>query len=147
MIFHPLNTSTYTLRQFVFHEYEKNHFVHKITDGFNNTIKIIYDYLSYGCDFYSKSYDVTFPYKVFQNDMLVVKSIDQPDGIGGRLTTNYAYKGATMHLQARGFLGFMEITSINPVINVKSTKKSRLNITMQFLSIIKPKKELVMIIY
>ena len=140
MIFHPLNTSTYTLRQFVFHEYEKNHFVHKITDGFNNTIKIIYDYLSYGCDFYSKSYDVTFPYKVFQNDMLVVKSIDQPDGIGGRLTTNYAYKGATMHLQARGFLGFMEITSINPVINVKSTKKSRLNITCAVLEHYKTEK-------
>ncbi|MGB9748079.1 MAG: RHS repeat domain-containing protein, partial [Bacteroidales bacterium] len=133
IVFHPLGASSYTIKQFVFHEYEKIHLVHKITDGLNNTVSVLYDFLTSGSDLYSKSYSLSFPYKVFQNEMLVVKSVNQPDGIGGSLTTNYTYKGATMHLQGRGFLGFMETTSANPVVNVKITRKSRLNTTYALL--------------
>ena len=45
--------------------------------------------------------------------MSAVQSVDYDNGIAGRVTENYKYSGAKVHLKGKGFLGFMSTTMTN----------------------------------
>ncbi|MBN9409216.1 MAG: VCBS repeat-containing protein [Burkholderiales bacterium] len=44
----------------------------------------------------------------------VVSSVDAPNGVGGVLTTEYAYGGQRAHINGRGYLGFRTLTRTTP---------------------------------
>jgi hypothetical protein len=51
----------------------------------------------------------------------VVSRVDASNGIGGTVSTSYAYAGAKAHLDGRGFLGFQQMTVTDLQINLVST--------------------------
>lgn len=51
-----------------------------------------------------------FPYRNIRTGIYVVDSLTENDGVGGQRVSKYHYKGAKIHLQGRGFLGFSEQT-------------------------------------
>ncbi|MBZ0125170.1 MAG: FG-GAP-like repeat-containing protein, partial [Rhodocyclaceae bacterium] len=48
----------------------------------------------------------TFPYRNARGPMQVVSTVTASDGTGGNYVQSYAYDGAWLHLQGRGFAGF-----------------------------------------
>ncbi len=61
---------------------------------------------------YTKDGDAVFPVLDIQAPLYVVSEVARDDGLGGQALTSYAYGGAKVDLEGRGFLGFrwMETT-------------------------------------
>jgi YD repeat-containing protein len=101
-----------------------------VTDGLGNTTEVKYKALTdKRLDGRSRtiyeSTDETMdtPYQQEMNtSMLVVDRVIVNDGIGGKLTTEYAYKGLTAVIGGRGIQGFEEVTVISPKGEVARTK-------------------------
>ncbi|MBE9467895.1 MAG: VCBS repeat-containing protein, partial [Bacteroidetes bacterium] len=100
-------------RIMTFYNNEQKHLVQSITNGFNQKIKFHYKLLTQGGNFYSKDEDANFPVVDIQPALNAVEYIEQPDGVGGTSKTYYKYKGAKVHKQGKGFLGFSQFTADN----------------------------------
>lgn len=66
---------------------------------------------------YKKAYGLQRPYMNYNGPMTVVKTLSQPNGIGGWNATNYSYEGAKIHSTGKGFLGFSKTASWNTIFN------------------------------
>jgi len=88
---------------------KKSDMLVQVTNGFGAETVLTYSTLSN--DVYSPaSVKPKFPYAPASRAMWVVKSVATTNGKGGYNTQNYRYKGATTHLEGRGFIGFEQIT-------------------------------------
>ncbi len=91
-----------------------------VTDGLGAMTKIAYTSLN-DPEVYEDHDDTldgqtdsqAFPYADLGSTLPVVKKFAVDDGIGGVIETMYRYKGAKVHRQGYGFVGFSEIQSWN----------------------------------
>jgi RHS repeat-associated protein len=75
-----------------------------ITDGFG--ISFAPSYAPISQSNYTKYSDAVFPDTDFQGPMYVVNQFSASDGTGGTYTNDFAYWGARLNMQGRGFEGF-----------------------------------------
>ena len=80
----------------------------KISDGYAFVTEFRYKSLAKGGSFYSKGSQTTYPMIKTQAPLYAVEKMTIPDGIGGVRNTYYAYEGAQLHKQGRGFLGMQK---------------------------------------
>jgi hypothetical protein len=59
---------------------------------------------------YTKGVSAVDPVVDLQGAMAAVARVDASNGIGGTVGTGYAYAGAKVHLDGRGFLGFQQMS-------------------------------------
>ncbi len=100
------------------HKDEQKHVVQSIINGYNQKTEFTYKPLTYGPYFYTKESGATFPMNDFMGSMNVVETMSEPNSLNSISTTSYSYSGAKMHLQGKGFIGFMSITSTNNTTGV-----------------------------
>jgi hypothetical protein len=74
---------------------------------------------------YTKDTTATDPITDVQAPMQVVSRIDVSNGIGGSLGTAYAYVGAKLHQDGRGFLGFRQMKTTDLQTNIVQTATFR----------------------
>jgi hypothetical protein len=91
-----------------------------ITTGTGATVKVSYKSLT-ASTVYTKGGGATDPVVELQAAMSVVSLVETSNGIGGWLSTSYAYAGARAHLDGRGFLGFRQMTVTDPTGIVHTT--------------------------
>jgi RHS repeat-associated protein len=112
--------------------------VTQITNGLNAQIDLDYNTLSeLGYkrsignweNIYTKGPDGTYPIQATQKPFPVVSIAKTDDGIGGKITSQYAYSGARVHLQGKGFLGFNGKTIINDDLSTKTEYTYSLDIS------------------
>ncbi|HAN77727.1 MAG TPA: hypothetical protein DCQ31_08115, partial [Bacteroidales bacterium] len=103
------------------HQNEQKHLVTSITDGLNRRTEIKYNTLSQGgSTFYTKQTGAVFPATDFQGALTAVENIKVQIKPGIFNTTTYAYAGAKIHRQGRGFLGFSKTEVVNSATGAKS---------------------------
>ena len=94
----------------------------KFANGLNAFSRISYTYLSKaGSSVYTKGAGATFPVFDYQGRLPVVSSLLTDNGLGSQNTINYAYQGAKIHRQGKGFLNYAKQT-ITDVANSTSTE-------------------------
>ena len=98
--------------------------VKSITDGMSNKTELVYQPLTYakttdGKDFYTSGTDAVYPVVDVIAPINCVLQINQPIGNGNIATTAYAYTGAKVQLNGKGFLGFKSQTASNGINNRK----------------------------
>ena len=86
-------------------------FMNSVSNELGATTTITYDRINRNGTLYTKGTGATYPTKDLDNGMYVVSKVRRSNGIGGTYDTNYAYTGAKMDLQGRGFLGFSKVTA------------------------------------
>ena len=101
--------------------FKQSNLLTSITNGIGAKTAIEYSTLV-DDEMYAKGNKAVFPNVDFQARFPIVKSFTVDDGIGGRNTMTYCYKGATMHVQGRGFRGFEEITMADVTTGIKETR-------------------------
>lgn len=74
---------------------------------------------------YTKDNTATDPIADVQMPMQVVSRVDVPNGIGGTLASSYAYVGAKVHQDGRGFLGFRQMKVTDLQTNILQTTTYR----------------------
>ncbi|MFZ4454997.1 MAG: FG-GAP-like repeat-containing protein [Bacteroidales bacterium] len=107
-------------------------FVRSFTDGYGDATTINYQPLnipatSGGGDFYTKSTGSVYPIVDVVMPSYCVKSIVQPNGVGGNSISEYAYSGAKVHLTGKGMLGFQSNTVSNSTSNRKSVSTTEMD--------------------
>ena len=60
---------------------------------------------------YTEGSGATFPLMRFNGPMFVVSELETENGVGGKYEYKYAYEGAKLHRQGKGFLGFSKVTT------------------------------------
>lgn len=88
-----------------------------VTTGLGSTTSITYKPLT-DASVYTKGSGAVFPVIDFEAPLNVVSRVDAADGIGGHYSSEYAYTGAKINLEGRGFLGFREQTITDLQTNV-----------------------------
>ena len=78
-----------------------------VTNGIGATASFTYKSLTDG-SVYTKDSDAVDPIADLQGPIQVVARLDHSNGIGGQISTAYAYVGAKVHQDGRGFLGFRQ---------------------------------------
>ena len=93
-----------------------------VTTGLGSTTSITYKPLT-DASVYTKASDAVFPQIDIQAPFYVVARVDADDGVGGDYSSQYAYAGAKIDVQGRGFLGFGEqtITDLQTSVEQKLT--------------------------
>ncbi|RDB07849.1 LamG-like jellyroll fold domain-containing protein [Runella aurantiaca] len=81
------------------------HLVTQITTGHGATYKFEYSPLT-DKNVYTRTDTATYPNADFIGSVYVVKQVSTDDGTGQRQKVAYRYKGGTLNLQGRGFLGY-----------------------------------------
>ncbi|MFN8290805.1 MAG: FG-GAP-like repeat-containing protein [Chitinophagaceae bacterium] len=113
----------------------KERLLQKVTDGHNNTTtfdyKLMTDKLVYPF-VYNRTVSLDDPanqnpFNYVQLPMYLVAGVTVPDGLGGTQTTGFFYENAIVHRQAKGFLGFKKVTSVNSVMGMTSITESEIN--------------------
>jgi hypothetical protein len=74
---------------------------------------------------YTKDNSATDPIADVQMPMRVVSRVDSSNGIGGTLAIGYAYVGAKVHQDGRGFLGFRQMKVTDLQTNILQTTTYR----------------------
>ncbi|MBN2274786.1 MAG: VCBS repeat-containing protein [Bacteroidales bacterium] len=106
-----------------FHSGETSNLVNKITDGYNQSITINYKSLADPyTNFYTKETGAIFPLNDIMVPLYTVSSYLSPNGVGSTNTVTLSYKGAKIHRQGKGFLGFTEIAAIDLITYIKTTQ-------------------------
>jgi RHS repeat-associated protein len=77
----------------------------RFTDGFG--MQQAPTYVSIARSHHTRSQDATFPEADFQAPLYVVNQFAATDGTGGTYQNKFHYYGARIHLQGRGFEGFL----------------------------------------
>ncbi len=62
---------------------------------------------------YTKYTDASYPVMDYIAPVSLVYNLTTDDGIGGLISHDYTYKGAKVHLQGKGFMGFSKIIDKN----------------------------------
>ena len=97
-----------------------NLLVKNIVNGLNQKSSFTYHPITDSNYYQKSSSHVTFPVSHFQQPLHVVSSWVQQLG-NLTDTLSYHYKGAKIHKQGKGFLGFEEVTTTNKLQNKKAT--------------------------
>ncbi|WP_168204067.1 tandem-95 repeat protein, partial [Aliikangiella coralliicola] len=102
-------------------DYNQVDVIQSVTNGLNATHQWRYRPLSTGeklpsgWPIYKTAHEQNGDgYFHFSSSLYVVNQLIEPDGIGGNLATNYAYRGAMFNHQGRGFQGFRTIITDTP---------------------------------
>jgi hypothetical protein len=95
-----------------------------VTSGVGATVTFTYRPLT-DSTVYTKDNTATDPVVDVQMPMQVVSRIDASNGIGGTLATGYAYVGAKLHEDGRGFLGFRQLKVTDLQTNIVQTTTYR----------------------
>jgi RHS repeat-associated protein len=81
----------------------------KVANGLGSLTKLVYTKLSQASsNIYQPGTGAIYPVIDFHGPLLVVSSVRVDNGIGSKNTYNYYYEGPKMHLQGKGFLGFVK---------------------------------------
>lgn len=91
-----------------------------VSNGLNNNVSFNYKPLTESYNFYTKLLTSVYPLVDIQVPLYVVSSVVQPDGKGNTTTTEFKYKGARVHKQGKGFLGFYQMTASNDILGQKT---------------------------
>jgi RHS repeat-associated protein len=91
-------------------------------DGYGVTYSPSYVPLSASGGIYTEGTSAVFPNQDYLGPMYVVSSFTSSDGIGGTYPTAYAYAGAIVNVQGRGFQGFTTISSTDSRTGLKDTR-------------------------
>ena len=81
----------------------------KVGNGLGVLTKVNYIKLSQASStVYQRGTGAVYPVSDFQGPLSVVTSVQHDNGKGSLNTQNYYYEGVKIHLQGKGFLGFMK---------------------------------------
>lgn len=81
-----------------------------VTTGIGATVAVNYKPLT-DSSVYTKDNNAIDPTLDLRGPMQVVSRVDVSNGIGGIVSSTYAYAGAKANLDGRGFLGFRQVTA------------------------------------
>jgi hypothetical protein len=95
--------------------------VTSITNGLGIQSRFTYQPLTDN-SVYNKEEDADFPVIDFIAPWYVVSSISSDNGVADSVYLEYDYHGAKIHLQGKGFLGFMETTVTNELLNTSQIR-------------------------
>ena len=95
-----------------------------ITTGLGATVAIAYKPLT-NSTVYTKDSNAVDPTADLQAPLYVVSRLDAPNGIGGNYSSSYAYAGAKVDQNGRGFLGFRQVTVTDLQTNIVQTTNYR----------------------
>ena len=84
-----------------------------VSNGIGATTTITYDRLNKNGSFYTKGSGAAYPTKDADGPFYVVSRIDTSNGIGGTVSSTYAYAGLKQDLHGLGSLGFSSIAATN----------------------------------
>ncbi len=102
-----------------FHRDELRDYPSYIMDGFNMRTYFSFSTLAKGTN-YERGTGASYPIVIDWNGpMRITSSIKNSDGNTSYITTNYYYKGAKIHTQGKGFIGFGDFSSINEATHIK----------------------------
>lgn len=88
------------------------HLLESVTNNLGAKTEFTYSSLTDNT-IYTKGSSAVFPEQDVQDSRKVVSHIEQSDGIGGVLETEYTYEALIQDLEGRGSLGFAKITAKN----------------------------------
>jgi hypothetical protein len=100
--------------------------INSITTGIGANVAIAYKPLTDGT-VYTKDSNAIDPFADLQAPMVVVSRVDASNGIGGTVSSSYAYAGAKSDQNGRGFLGFRQMTVTDLQTNIIQTTNYRLD--------------------
>jgi hypothetical protein len=105
-----------------------------ITSGVGASVTFTYKPLT-DSTVYTKDNTATDPVIDVQMPMQVVSRIDASNGIGGTLATGYAYVGAKLQQDGRGFLGFRQVKVTDLQTNIVQTATFRQDYPYLYLAL------------
>lgn len=109
--------TTGTLNHDYIHMFDVNNdynLVKKFINGFGLETTVTYKPLTDN-SIYERGSMMSYPINIIQPALQVVSNINKDNAIGSVFETNYTYKGARIHKQGKGFLGFKKtIVTSNP---------------------------------
>lgn len=91
------------------------------TNGVGATINVTYQSIANGPPLYTKGTTAVDPQVDVQAPMQVVSQVNRSNGIGGTVSTTYAYAAARMDNSGRGFQGFRQVTATDLLTNIVET--------------------------
>jgi hypothetical protein len=95
-----------------------------VTTGLGATVTITYKSMT-DSTVYTKDNTATDPTLDVQAPMQLVARVDKSNGIGGTVSMSYAYSGAKVDNNGRGFLGFRQVSSTDLQTNIVQTTTFR----------------------
>ncbi len=98
-----------------------------VSNGIGQTTTVTYDRINKNGAFYTKATGATYPTQDVDGALYVVSRVDAANGIGGSLTTNYAYGGAKRDVNGRGFLGFSTVIASDVPTGIVTTTTYRMD--------------------
>ena len=102
----------------------------KVANGLGLLTTLTYTKLSQATSsVYQRGVGASYPVTDFQGPLSVVSSVQVDNGIGSMNTQNYYYKGAKIHLQGKGFLGFAKTSATDGATGIVSEYVSDYNTT------------------
>ncbi|MDR0231527.1 MAG: FG-GAP-like repeat-containing protein [Dysgonamonadaceae bacterium] len=108
---------------------KQNLFVNKIINGLNQTISFDYNPITDDICYGTNTASYTFPLCKFRQPLYVVSSMTRKLGNISSDTESFYYRGARIHKQGKGFLGFEEVCITNFCKNRKTTTQYGYNST------------------
>jgi len=96
---------------YYFQKNSKKWLLHEVSDGLARYTEINYKSLAQGNGGFYTDIPIltaTYPYRTIQPAFNAVQTTKTENSIGSLVTSNYQYKGAVLHMQGKGFLGFKE---------------------------------------
>jgi hypothetical protein len=91
------------------------------TNGVGATVNVTYQSITNGPPLYTKGNSAVDPQVDVQAPMQVVSQVNRSNGIGGTVSTTYAYAAARMDNDGRGFEGFRQVTATDLQTNIVET--------------------------
>lgn len=91
----------------------------KVVNGMNAAIDFDYTYARTSDETIAEA-EFTYPAGKVKLPIEVVSMQQVPDGLGGTVSTLYAFKHSIVNRTGRGFVGFKETIQANPVMNASS---------------------------
>ena len=106
------------------HVTDKPDLLMSVTDGFGAATKFAYKPLT-DTGVYTPETDAVFPLADTRASVYVVSEVQESNGLSGFNKVSFTYKGAKVHMQGRGFLGFSERTATDEQTNLTTTVSFR----------------------
>ena len=105
-----------------------------IQNGFGQITSFNYSRLTKSDVYSREASQLSYPHTYLTGvPIYVVKDVTIPDGIGGTLTTKYAYTDALLNKRGKGFLGFRKVVSHDLFTGSKAHTIAKLNTTYSTL--------------
>lgn len=110
----------------------------KIANGLGLLTKLTYNKLSEAASLvYQRGTGASFPVIDFQGPLSVVNSVLVDNGKGTMNTQNYYYEGAKIHIQGKGFLGYVKTRATDVTASIESESISGYNATYFYPQLLK----------